>query len=128
VSWRVVGGGALFDASGGEAAFERLVTLFYQGVQEDAVLRPLYPEDLADPKRHLTLFLIQLSGGPGDYSAERGHPRLRMRHLPFRVDQAARDAWMARMREALAQSGIPATARDELERYFDDAATFLINS
>jgi hemoglobin len=107
---------------------ERLVDLFYLGVEDEPALRPLYPADMNESKRHLTLFLVQLTGGPADYSAERGHPRLRIRHLRFRIDQPVRDAWMARMRDALAQSGIPAAAREELNRYFDDAATFLINA
>jgi hemoglobin len=124
----VVEGVTLFEAAGGEDAFQGLVDLFYEGVEADPILRPLYPKDLAEPKRHLALFLIQLTGGPGRYSAERGHPRLRMRHLPFRIDRKVRDAWMARMRDALARSDIPGAARDELDRYFDDAATFLINS
>jgi hemoglobin len=118
----------LFETAGGEAALGRLVDLFYTGVERDPILRPLYPADLRAPKRHLALFLVQLTGGPAHYSAERGHPRLRMRHLPFRIDRGVRDAWMARMLEALAQSEMSEPAREELERYFDDAATFLINS
>lgn len=120
--------GSLFNRVGGQPSFERLVERFYEGVESDPVLRPLYPADLSEPKRHLTLFLIQLSGGPQRYSAERGHPRLRMRHLRLRIDQEARNAWIRRMSAALAAAELPDAARDELERYFAHAATFLINT
>ncbi len=88
---------SLFDAVGGSVFFERVVDRFYDAVLDDVILRPLYPEDLTDARRHTALFLIQYWGGPGTYSEERGHPRLRMRHLPFAIGQAERDAWLARM-------------------------------
>ena len=81
----------VFEAVGGAPAFELLVERFYQRVAEDELLRPMYPEDLEPPRRHLTLFLIQYFGGPQTYLFERGHPRLRMRHFPFVIDQRARD-------------------------------------
>lgn len=121
-------GTTLFNAVGGEPTFEGLVERFYEGVENDPVLRPLYPMDLTESKRHLTLFLIQLSGGPQQYSAERGHPRLRMRHLRFRIDKGVRDAWIRHMNAALATGEFPDAAREELERYFAHAATFLVNS
>ena len=117
----------LFERAGGSETFERLVDRFYAGVAEDPILRPLYPADLNAPRRRLTLFLIQLFGGPQTYSAERGHPRLRLRHLRFRIDEAARDAWLEQMTAALATLELPDAERDELQRYFDAAATFLIN-
>ena len=120
--------GSLFNLLGGEPAFERLVERFYEGVENDPILRPLYPDDLGEPRRHLTLFLIQLTGGPQRYSAERGHPRLRMRHFRFRIDKQVRDAWIRQMNAALAGGDLPDAARDELERYFADAATFLMNT
>ena len=86
-----------YDEIGGMATFERIVARFYQGVAEDEVLRPMYPaDDLADgsAERRLRLFLAQYWGGPTTYSEERGHPRLRMRHAPFTVDEAAQEAWL----------------------------------
>lgn len=117
----------VFEAVGGAPIFERLVAAFYDGVAQDPVLRPMYPEDLAGPRRHLTLFLIQYFGGPSTYSDERGHPRLRARHLPFAIDQAARDAWLRHMSAAIDGLDLPELARDQLRGYFEGAATFLIN-
>jgi hemoglobin len=116
-----------YQRAGGAAAFEALVTQFYALVADDPLLRPLYPDDLEAPSRHLTLFLMQYFGGPTTYSDERGHPRLRMRHLPFAIDQTARDRWMVHMLAALDSVDMPASVRDELRQYFDGAATFLIN-
>ena len=92
---------SLFDQVGGEAFFVQLVDAFYDGVETDKTLRPMYPDDLTDARRHLTLFLIQYWGGPRTYQDERGHPRLRMRHAPFRVTKTARDAWLSAMGAAL---------------------------
>ena len=75
----------IYEAVGGEETFARLVENFYNAVQEDEVLRPIYPGDWDESKRTLKLFLMQYFGGPGDYSQERGHPRLRMRHAPFAI-------------------------------------------
>ena len=91
-----------YDAVGGEETFRRLVAAFYAGVREDPVLLPLYPEDeLEAAQERLTLFLMQYWGGPTTYGDQRGHPRLRMRHAPFRIGPAERDAWLAHMRTAL---------------------------
>ncbi len=117
----------IYGAAGGEATFHRIVERFYAGVAGDPVLRPLYPEDLTDSKRHLALFLIQYFGGPSTYSAERGHPRLRMRHLPFPVGQGERDAWMRHMRAAVEEEALPAPVAEMLLDYFERAATFLMN-
>jgi hemoglobin len=113
-----------FDQVGGHAFFERLVSNFYAGVEKDALLRPMYPEDLSESKRHLEMFLEQYWGGPKDYSAERGHPRLRMRHAPFRINRAARDAWLAAMSSALEieRSELSDEQFEELHGYFDMAA------
>ena len=86
---------------GGDAFFVDLVDRFYAGVAEDPVLRPMYPDDLGESRRLLAAFLAQYWGGPPAYSEERGHPRLRMRHVPFPVDIAARDAWLHHMLAAL---------------------------
>jgi hemoglobin len=117
----------IFDAAGGAAVFERLVQRFYERVAGDPVLRPMYPDDLEPPARHLTLFLIQYFGGPNSYSMERGHPRLRMRHLPFAINQQARDRWIEHMTAAVESLEIEQSIKQELLRYFEDAATFLIN-
>jgi hemoglobin len=117
----------VYEAVGGEETFVRLVEAFYDGVEKDPILRPLYPADLGPSKRHLALFLMQYFGGPRTYLTERGHPRLRARHLAFPIDQAARDAWVHHMSAALDTIGLPPAAQDEFLRYFEGAATFLIN-
>jgi hemoglobin len=117
----------IFDAAGGTETFERVVERFYQGVEDDPVLRPLYPADLEASKRHLALFLVQYFGGPSTYSEERGHPRLRMRHLPFTIGQRERDAWVQHMNAALAAEQLPDPVRELMADYFDRAATFLMN-
>jgi hemoglobin len=117
----------LFERVGGEPFFVELVNRFYAGVEADALLRPLYPEDLDPPKRHLAQFLAQYWGGPRTYSEQRGHPRLRMRHFPFRIGQPERDAWLAHMRRALASSPASPADAEMLLTYFETAATSLIN-
>lgn len=98
--------GTLFDRVGGQPFFDALVARFYAGVVADPVLGPMYPaDDLAGAERRLALFLAQYWGGPTTYSDERGHPRLRMRHARFPVDEAARDAWLALMTDAVLASG-----------------------
>jgi hemoglobin len=91
------------------------------------VLRPLYPEDLEGPKRHLALFLVQYWGGPRTYTDERGHPRLRMRHFPFRIGQAERAAWLDHMRRAVEASPASPGDAEMLVDYFETAATSLVN-
>ena len=120
---------ALYDELG-EGFFIDLVDAFYVEVAADALLRPMYPEDLSESRRHLQLFLIQYWGGPSTYSDERGHPRLRMRHVPFAIDDEARAAWLRAMRAAmatLADSLSPEQAR-ELDDYFVMAARTLRNA
>ena len=118
----------LYDRAGGMPFFERLVGRFYQGVETDPILRPLYPEaDLAGAQRRLTLFLAQYWGGPRTYDDERGHPRLRMRHAPFAIDAAARDRWLELMRGALAAEDPPADVAAELDAYLGMAAEAMRN-
>src|SRR5262245_46525877 len=108
--------------------FERLVDVFYAGVATDPVLRPLYPEgDLSGSRRHLTLFLAQYWGGPTTYMDERGHPKLRLRHMPFRVGPAERDHWLRHMAAAVEQVTQPGEIRDALMGYFVPAAEHLRN-
>jgi hemoglobin len=117
----------IHDLVGGYPTFETLVNHFYNAVEDDPVLRPLYPESLDGPRRHLALFLSQFFGGPPEYSELRGHPRLRARHLPFVIDRKERDAWVKHMLEAIDKTGIEEPARSHMQQYFQDAATFLIN-
>jgi hemoglobin len=117
----------LYERVGGDAFFVSLVDHFYAGIEDDPLLRPLYPDDLGPPRRHLALFLVQYWGGPRTYSEERGHPRLRMRHFPFRIGQAERDAWLGHMRAAVEASPASAADADALMAYFESTATSLIN-
>ncbi|WP_221246366.1 globin [Actinoplanes campanulatus] len=118
-----------FEAVGGEPTFRRLVDKFYEGVAEDPLLRPMYPEDDLGPAAdRFTLFLIQYWGGPSTYSDSRGHPRLRMRHAPFRVDAEARDAWLRHMRVAVDSLELPAPYEAELWDYLERAAHFMVNT
>jgi hemoglobin len=117
----------VYDLAGGEETFRRIVDRFYDGVGADPLLRPLYPPDLTESRRRLALFLIQYFGGPSTYSEERGHPRLRLRHLPFPIGQAERDAWMRHMTAAVQAERLPAPIQALLLDYFDRASTFLMN-
>jgi hemoglobin len=117
----------LYERVGGQPWFDDLVERFYEGVEGDPLLRPLYPEDLGPGKRHLALFLGQYWGGPGDYSAERGHPRLRARHLPFTIGRAERDAWVRHMTVAVDGADMDLDDRALMVGYLEDAATFLVN-
>jgi len=113
-----------YDQIGGHEFFHRLVANFYAEVENDELLRPMYPEDLSESRRHFEMFLEQYWGGPKMYSAERGHPRLRMRHAPFRINRAARDAWLAAMSTALEneRTTLSEDQFNELHDYFDMAA------
>jgi hemoglobin len=118
-----------YDAVGGEETFRRLVSRFYEGVADDPVLRPLYPDqDLAAAEQRLRMFLVQYWGGPRTYSELRGHPRLRMRHVPFRIGLAERDAWLGHMRDAVDSLGLPPEAERLLWDYLVMAAGSLVNS
>jgi hemoglobin len=121
------GQATLYARVGGTPWFTTLVDRFYAGVESDPVLRPLYPEDLDGPRERLTGFLIQYWGGPADYSAQRGHPRLRMRHFPFAIGAAERDAWYRHMAEAVAGSGVSPDDEAELLAYFQHTTNFLVN-
>ncbi len=118
---------SVYDAVGRQEFFDQLVDRFYDGVAEDPVLRPLYPKNLGPSRRRLAGFLAQYWGGPPHYSAERGHPRLWMRHAPFEIGVVERDAWMAHMRAALDAVELPDDVRSAMVDYFDSAATHLIN-
>ena len=124
---------SLYERVGGMAFFEALVDAFYDGVAGDEVLLPLYPEqhDLTGARRRLTLFLAQYWGGPTTYLDERGHPKLRMRHLPFHIGPLERDRWLVHMAAAVertcAERPVPDGVADELMAYFTPAAEHLRN-
>ncbi len=119
----------LYEAIGGEATFRRLVDAFYAGVAADPLLRALYPEDdLGPAAERLRMFLVQYWGGPTTYSQLRGHPRLRMRHAPFAIDAAARDAWLRHMRAALDGLDLTPQADAQLWAYLQMAAESLRNT
>jgi hemoglobin len=123
---------ALFERVGGEQFFIDLVEAFYLGVAGDPLLRPLYPDDLTESSAHLALFLVQYWGGPGTYSEQRGHPRLRMRHAPFVIGPPERDAWLRHMLAALSDleevGRIRSADAVELRDYLAMAANSLVNA
>jgi hemoglobin len=118
---------AIYTLVGGDDTFRRLVDEFYARVAADPVLRPLFPDDLEPGKRHQMQFLIQYFGGPATYSSQRGHPRLRMRHAPFVIGQAQRDAWLRHMLDAIDAVGIAEPMRSAMRHYFNHASTAMIN-
>lgn len=118
----------LFEEVGGEATFRRLVDVFYARVEADPDLRPVFPEDLEPGKRWQFLFLVQYFGGPAHYGEERGHPRLRMRHAPFSIDESAREAWLSHMLAAIDEVGIEEPHRTTMRDYFERAAAHMVNT
>jgi hemoglobin len=112
----------------GEEGFTRLVAAFYRRVATDDILRPMYPgDDLAGAEERLREFLIMRFGGPQDYAVRRGHPRLRMRHAGFHINQQARDRWISLMEQSLQEIQLASEPERMLRQFFHDAATFLVN-
>ena len=119
---------SFYEAVGGEETFRRLVSRFYREVARDPLLRQVYPSrDLGPAEEHLRLFLIQYWGGPGTYSEQRGHPRLRMRHARFAIGEAERDAWLRHMRTALDELALDEALDAQLWDYLVMAAHSLVN-
>ena len=118
----------LYQSVGGQPFFDALVDRFYARVERDPVLRPIYPDDLDPGRRALALFLGQYWGGPDTYSREKGHPRLRMRHAPFVIDERARDAWLAAMLASVDESDAGGVERQMMHEYFTMASTAMINT
>jgi hemoglobin len=119
---------SVYELAGGEQTFRLLVVRFYARVAEDPLLRAVYPEeDLAGATERLTLFLIQYWGGPTTYSKQRGHPRLRLRHQPFAIGKAERDAWLGHMTAAVESLELAPELRKALLDYFETASTAMIN-
>lgn len=120
---------SFYEEIGGYDTIKRMVDVFYQEVALDPVLKPMYPEDDLGPAAdRLTMFLEQYWGGPGTYSEQRGHPRLRMRHQPFKVNFDARDRWLGHMRDALDTFDLPPLQRETLWDYLDRAAHAMVNT
>ena len=123
---------SFYDAVGGAETFHAIVSRFYALVAQDAILRPMYPaDDMAGAEDRLRMFLEQYWGGPRTYTEQRGHPRLRMRHIPYRIGPLQRDAWLRCMRTAIAEidsETLDDRHRGELLDYLDAAADFLVNA
>jgi hemoglobin len=118
-----------FEAIGGADTIHRIVRRFYAGVADDPVLRPLYPDaDLGPAERRFAMFLVQYWGGPTDYSDERGHPRLRMRHAPFAVTHQAREHWLRHFRAGLDEVKLAPELDAEFWAYVERASLFLVNT
>ena len=121
----------MYERAGGDVFFEKLTRRFYDGVATDPVLRPLYPEDpeeFEQSRVHLMWFLVQYWGGPARYQAERGAPRLRMRHAPFAIGPTERDAWVEHMSEAVKAAGLSPLDETLMLGYLAGAATQMINT
>ena len=120
---------SFYDRIGGHQTFENLVSHFYALVTIDPILRPMYPEsDLGEAANRLMMFLEQYWGGPKTYSETRGHPRLRMRHAGFHINEAAKDAWLRCMKSAVDEIETTPELKQELWEYLEGAAKFLINA
>ena len=118
-----------FDQVGGTETFTKLVDKFYEGVATDPVMRPMYPdEDLGPAADRLRMFLEQYWGGPSTYQELRGHPRLRMRHYEFKINEDARARWLKHMRAAMNSLDLPPLQAEELWSYLDRAATAMLNT
>ena len=120
---------SFYDEVGGEPVFAKLAHEFYQGVAKDPVLKPMYPEDdLGPAEERLKLFLEQYWGGPSTYSDTRGHPRLRMRHMPYKINPDARDRWLGHMEHAVDTLKLPPLQRETLLEYLERAAYAMTNT
>lgn len=118
-----------YDEVGGRETFAKIVAVFYREVARDPVLKPMYPEDdLGPAEDRLLMFLEQYWGGPTTYGETRGHPRLRMRHMPFHVDPDARDRWLRHMRTALDEAQLSPLHESTLWDYLERAAYAMVNT
>ena len=120
--------GSVYNRVGGLIFFTDLVEKFYNIVENDPLLRPMYPENLTPGKEHLAGFLAQYWGGPMEYTQMRGHPRLRMRHSPFTIGKKERDRWVYYMLSALDDMEISTEDKRLIKEYFENTATLLINN
>ncbi|AZA08654.1 globin [Corynebacterium pseudopelargi] len=120
---------SVYQAIGGEATFREVVHRFYQSVRTDDIIGPMYPQqDWEGAEDRLRMFLAQYWGGPSDYSEQRGHPRLRMRHAHFRIDSQAAQRWLELMDEAIDNTDIAPPQREALREHMQKVAYMLINT
>lgn len=119
---------SIYTLVGGDETFKKLVDVFYDRIANDTYLRGMFPEDLDEGKQWQYLFLVQFFGGPPEYHIQRGHPRLRMRHAPFAIDQEARDRWLGHMLDSIDAVGIEEPARSFMQDYFERASAHMINT
>lgn len=120
---------SFYDEIGGEPTIRKIVDRFYAGVAQDELLRPMYPEeDLGPAADRFALFLVQYWGGPTTYSANRGHPRLRMRHAPYAVTPAAAERWLHHFRAGLDEAGLTPEQDAQFWAYVTHAAQFMVNT
>jgi hemoglobin len=117
-----------YDEIGGAPTIHKIVSVFYAGIATDELLRPMYPEDLAPAEERFFMFLCQYWGGPTTYSEQRGHPRLRMRHVTFKVDEQARDHWLGHFREGLDAVELTPEQDEQFWAYAQHAANFMMNA
>lgn len=117
----------LYNLVGGDETFQQLVDIFYERVERDPLLRPMFPADMEPGKQRQFLFLTQFFGGPPRYNEQRGHPRLRLRHSPFPIDEAARKRWLEHMLVAVDETGIDEPMRGIMRSYFERASAMLVN-
>lgn len=118
---------SIYEQIGGEPTFRKLVDTFYSKVEADKPLRAIFPDDLEPGKEWQYLFLMQYWGGPQNYAAERGHPRLRMRHYPYAITPELANLWLNHMLDAIDEVGIQEPARAIMREYFERGASFLVN-
>ena len=119
---------SIYEMVGGDKILRDLVDVFYARIERDELLRAVFPKDLESGKHWQFLFLRQFFGGPVDYMLERGHPRLRMRHAPFRIDEDARQRWLSHMLIAIDDVGIKEPARGHMRSYFERASAQMVNT
>lgn len=118
---------SVYDRAGGDEPFRKLVDIFYRNVMADARINHLFPPDLEPGKKWQFLFITQYFGGPTRYIDERGHPRLRMRHMPFPIGTTERDAWVEAMLSAIDEVGFAPDIAEIMRNYFTSTATFMMN-
>ncbi len=118
----------MFEQVGGTPWFVNLIDRFYDAIETDPVVRPMYPEDLTESRSHMVGFLQQFWGGPTDYSDNRGHPRLRMRHAPFVIGETERNAWLGHMLDAVRSGDLSPELEQQMVDYFERASTHMINA
>ena len=112
----------------GETKLRDMVTAFYRRVQVDDLIGPMYPaDDWEGAEKRLADFIVYRFGGPQTYIEERGHPRLRGRHMPFSIGEAERDRWMKLMGEAMSEVAVPEPEAPIIGTFFAQVADMMRN-